>query len=147
MGCTAKQPGFSLRLLLWSRKCTISPLVVYMRHSLTICTICYWQTRIRAYARINYHGVYIRWLSVTLANAFDWTKYQRRPWQFSWLELLGICTRVCVRKSIRQKYKQCSVCSRTRAYTRVDGTSKYESTFIMLKRYRVSAGQWFKIII
>ena len=32
-----------------------------------------------AYTRANYHGIYIRWLSVTLANAFDWMEYQRRP--------------------------------------------------------------------
>ena len=38
---------------------------------------------IRAYTRANYHGVYIRWLRVTLANAFDWIRYQRRPWKFN----------------------------------------------------------------
>ena len=35
---------------------------------------------------VNCHGVFIRWLSVTLANAFDWMKYQRRLWKFSWLD-------------------------------------------------------------
>ena len=41
------------------------------------------------------------------------TKYQRRPWKFSWLELLGVCTRVCSRNNVRrQKYGQ------WRTYTR-----------------------------
>ena len=33
---------------------------------------------LRTYVRVNYHGVCIRWLSMTLANAFDWMKYQHR---------------------------------------------------------------------
>ena len=74
--------------------------------------------KVRSYARVNYHGVYIRWLSVTFANVFDWMIYQRRPWKFTWLELLGVRTRVaCVKKYARtrcQKYEQCRVQTRWR---------------------------------
>ena len=54
-----------------------------------ICNYLLHNMNIRAYTHANYHGVYIRWLSVTLANAFDWMRYQLQPWcrQQVWIHL------------------------------------------------------------
>ena len=79
---------------------------------------------IRAYTRANYHGVYIRWLSVTLANAFDWMRYQRRPLKFSWFELLGVRTCAYARAELYAGSMNCS------AYARVYARTKYESSLM-----------------
>ena len=44
--------------------------------------------------RVNYHGVYIRWLSVTPANVFDWMKYQRWPWNPGVLTIFWVTGRL-----------------------------------------------------
>ena len=74
---------------------------------------------IREYTLANYHGVYIRWLSVTLANAFDWMRYQRRPWKFSWFELLGVCTRAHARIRAQNCTLEVWTVQRMHAYARV----------------------------
>ena len=91
---------------------------------------------VREYARVNYQGVFSRWLSATLGQAFDWMRYHRHLESSACLNLWAYVranARLCARKSLRQKYEQCSVCARTHPYTRGDGVSKYEvfrSSFI-----------------
>ena len=76
---------------------------------------------IRAYTRANYHGVYIRSLSVTLANVFDWMRYQRRLESSARLNSSAYVrahTRVYARIIVRWEYERFSVCARIRAHTR-----------------------------
>ena len=80
---------------------------------------------VREYARVSYHCVFSRWLSVT----FYWMRYQRRLESSACLNLWAYVhayARLCARKNVRQEYEHCSVCARTHPYTRGDGVSKYE---------------------
>ena len=47
------------------------------------CVVNYKYEHTRVYACKLLWRLYICWLSATLTNAFDWMRYQHRPWKFS----------------------------------------------------------------